>query len=131
MDRSILAGTHGSLLGAPANVAFADVSDADLRALLVEALTWWIGVSGGPVDAVLGACRSLVRVRDGRWLPKVAAAQRLLETGYQPADVLSAAMAARLGTGSPPTGSAARAVQRAVRSEIRGDPPLSPEPSAH
>ena len=131
LDRSILAGTHGSLLGPPADAAFADVSDADLRALLVDALSWWLRLPGEPVDAVLGACRSLVRVRDGRWLPKVAAAQRLLETGYQPADVLTAAIAARLGTGSPPTGSAARAVQRAVRSEIRGDPPLSPDPSAN
>lgn len=119
LDRSILAGTHRSLLGPPADGVFADVSDADLRGLLVDALTWWLRLPGDPVDAVLGACRSLVRVRDGRWLHKVAAAERLLETGYQPADVLTAAIAARLGTGSPPTGSAARAVQRAMRSEIR------------
>lgn len=120
LDRSILSGTDGSLLGPPASEVFADVRADDLRALLVDALTWWLRVPGDPVDAVLGACRSLVRVRDGRWLPKVAAAQRLLETGYQQADVLSAAIAARLGTGSPPPGSAARAVQLAVRTEIMG-----------
>ena len=120
LDRSILAGTDGSLLGPPASTVFADVADADLRRLLVDALTWWLRVPGDPVDAVLGACRSLVRVREGRWLPKVAAAERLLEAAYQPADVLTAALSARLGTGSPPAGSAARAVQRAVRTEIRG-----------
>ena len=120
LDRSILAGTDGSLVGPPASAVFTDVSAADLRDLLVDALTWWLRLPGDPVDAVLGACRSLVRVRDGRWLPKVAAAQRLVETGYQPADVLTAAIAARLESGSPPAGSAARAVQRAVRTEIRG-----------
>jgi hypothetical protein len=137
LDRSILAGTDGSLLGPPASRVFADVSDADLRRLLVDALTWRLHLPGDPVDAVLGACRSLVRVRDGRWLPKVAAAQRLLDTGYQPADVLTAAIAARLGTGSPPARSAARGVQRAVRTEILGMPPhwdrsdTSPNTSPH
>jgi RimJ/RimL family protein N-acetyltransferase len=120
LDRSILAGTDGSLVGPPASAVFADVGDADLRALLVDALTWWLRLPGDPVDAVLGACRSLVRVRDGHWLPKVAAAQRLVDAGYQPADVLTTAIAARLGSGSPPAGSAARALQRAVRTEIRG-----------
>lgn len=120
LDRSILSGSNHSLTGPPAREVFADVSPAQLRGLLVEALTWWLRQPGDPVDAVLGACRSLVRVRDGVWLAKVAAAQRLLDTGYQPADVLASAVAARLGTGSSPGGSAARAVQRSVRTEIRG-----------
>ncbi|HEY7988069.1 MAG TPA: GNAT family protein, partial [Lapillicoccus sp.] len=91
-----------------------------LRALLVEALTWWLRQPGDSGDAVLGACRSLVRVRDGEWLPKIAAAQRLLATGYQPAAVVEAAVAGRLGTGPPPPSVAAKAFQRAVRTEIRG-----------
>jgi hypothetical protein len=122
LDRSILAGTHGSLLGPPASAVFADVSETELRRLLIAALTWWLGLPGDPEDAVLGACRSLVRVREGRWLPKIAAAERLLDKGHQPAEVLTAAIAARLGTGSPPARSAARAVQRAVRTEILGMP---------
>ena len=120
LDRSILSSNDGALLGPPANEVFADVAPDDLRALLVEALTWWLRQPGDPGDAVLGACRSLVRVRDGEWLPKIAAAQRLLATGYQPAAVVEAAIAGRLGTGACPTIEAARAFQRAVRTEIRG-----------
>ena len=73
LDRSILSSNDGALLGPPANEVFADVAPDDLRALLVEALTWWLRQPGDPGDAVLGACRSLVRFRDGEWLPKVAA----------------------------------------------------------
>ena len=54
--------------------------------LLVEALTWWLPhTAGRPTrprrDAVLGACRSLVRLRDGVWLAKVEAGQRLIAAG--------------------------------------------------
>ena len=110
LDRSILSGIDGALLGPPADEVFADVAPDDLRALLVEALTWWLRQPGDPGDAVLGACRSLVRVRDGEWLPKIAAAQRLLATGYQPAAVVEAAIAGRLGTGAGPTVEAAQGV---------------------
>jgi len=120
LDRSILSSNDGALLGPPANEVFADVAPDDLRALLVEALTWWLRQPGDPGDAVLGACRSLVRVRDGEWLPKIAAAQRLLADGYQPEAVVEAAVVGRLGTGPPPPSAAAKAFQRAVRTEIRG-----------
>ena len=70
LDRSILSGSTGSLLGPPANEAFVDVVPDDLRDLLVEALTWWLRQPGDPADAVLGACRSLVRVRDGSGCPR-------------------------------------------------------------
>ncbi|MEP6650634.1 MAG: GNAT family N-acetyltransferase [Lapillicoccus sp.] len=120
LDRSILSDSDRSLSGPPASAVFADVAPAALRDLLVDALTWWLRQQGDLVDAVLGACRSLVRFRDGEWLPKVAAGQRLPDTGFQPAAVVQAAVAARLGTGAPPSGPAARAVPRAVRAEIRG-----------
>ncbi len=42
LDRSILSGIDGALLGPPADEVFADVAPDDLRALLVEALTWWL-----------------------------------------------------------------------------------------
>lgn len=120
LDRSILSGLDGALLGPPAREVFADVAPDDLRALLVEALTWWLRQPGDPGDGVLGACRSLVRVRDGEWLPKIAAAQRLVAYGYQPAAVVEAAVAERLETGPPPPSVAAQAFQRAVRTETRG-----------
>jgi hypothetical protein len=119
LDRSLLSQSHGALLGPSASQVFADLTPEDLRFLLVDALTWWLGRPGEPVDAVLGACRSVVRVRDGGWLSKVAAGQQLLETGYQPAAAVKAAVAARLGQGPPPSRQAARAFQRALRDEIR------------
>ena len=120
LDRSILSGTSGSLLGPPANEMFVGVGPDDLRDLLVEALTWWLRQPGDPADAVLGACRSLVRFRDGEWLPKVEAGQRLLTAASERGAVVRAAIAGRLGTGSPPPSAAATAFQRAVRTEIRG-----------
>ncbi|MEK8105687.1 nucleotidyltransferase domain-containing protein [Micromonospora sp. M12] len=89
---------------------FADLAPADLRHLLVEALSWWLALptppddqpATGTEDAVLGACRALVRHRDGVWLAKVAAGQRLLDTGDR-TEVIGRAVAARHG-GPPPTG---------------------------
>jgi hypothetical protein len=120
LDRSILSQSHGALLGPSASQVFADLVAEDLRILLVDALTWWLREPGDPVDAVLGAGRSLVRFRSGEWLSKAAAGQRLLDTGYQPAVVIEAAVAARLRRGTAPSGEAARDFQRAVRAEIRG-----------
>ena len=125
LDRSLLHQSGLALLGPPAGEVFADVSPADLRQLLVEALTWWLAIptppgdepAPGTEDAVLGACRSLVRVRDGAWLSKTAAGERLVAAGDPAADLISCALAARRG-GTPPAGPQARAFQRRVRTEI-------------
>ena len=69
LDRSILRQSGLALLGAPAADVFADPSPAALRTLLVDALRWWLarptppgdGPATGAEDAVLGACRALVR----------------------------------------------------------------------
>ncbi|KXK59145.1 nucleotidyltransferase [Micromonospora rosaria] len=135
LDRSILHQHGYALLGPPAATVFADVSPADLRRLLVDALTWWLARPGPPgdapapgaEDAVLGACRALVRVRHGVWLSKVDAGRRLLAVdglgfaagatdGY--ADLIERCVAARRG-GPPPGGRAAREFQRGVLDEIR------------
>ncbi|MCX5065431.1 nucleotidyltransferase domain-containing protein [Micromonospora lupini] len=124
LDRSILHHGGMALLGPPAAEVFADLTPADLRRLLIEALTWWLALptppgdrpAPGAEDAVLGACRSLVRHRDGEWLSKVAAGRRLVDTG-DPAEVIRRAIAARHG-GPPPTGREARAFQERVRAEI-------------
>ncbi|SIM78860.1 nucleotidyltransferase [Micromonospora cremea] len=128
LDRSILHQSGLPLLGPPAGEVFADLTPADLRRLLIEALSWWLALltppddrpAPGAEDAVLGACRSLVRHRDGVWLSKVAAGQRLIDAG-DPAEVIGRAVAARRG-GPPPTGTQARAFQRRVRAEIAGQP---------
>ncbi|MFI6262654.1 nucleotidyltransferase domain-containing protein [Micromonospora sp. NPDC051006] len=125
LDRSILHQCGTALLGPPAAEVFADVTPADLRRLLVDALSWWLALptppgdepAAGTEDAVLGACRSLVRVRHGRWLSKAAAGQLLLDEGHPGAPVIERSIAAR-GGGVPPSGPQARAVQRQVLDEI-------------
>ncbi|MEV1332980.1 nucleotidyltransferase domain-containing protein [Micromonospora costi] len=125
LDRSILHQCGHALLGAPAHEVFADIPPADLRRLLVDALTWWLALptppgdqpAAGAEDAVLGACRSLVRFRHGRWLAKTAAGRRVLADGDDADQVIERAIAARDG-GTPPTGPQARAFQRRVLAEI-------------
>ncbi|MEU0548356.1 nucleotidyltransferase domain-containing protein [Micromonospora sp. NPDC005979] len=126
LDRSILRQSGLALLGPPAAEVFADLAPADLRRLLVDALSWWLALptppddrpAPGTEDAVLGACRSLVRHRDGVWLSKVDAGRRLVDTDGS-AEMIRRAIAARHG-GPPPTGAEARAFQRRVRAEIAG-----------
>jgi hypothetical protein len=123
LDRSILHQSGRPLIGPPAADMFTDLSPADLRALLIDALTWWLvqpmpagdGPVSGSEDAVLGACRSLVKFRYGMWLSKIAAGRRLLEES--PSPLIERSIQARHG-GAPPTGSEARAFQREVLNEI-------------
>ncbi|MFG3698402.1 nucleotidyltransferase domain-containing protein [Micromonospora sp. NPDC047620] len=153
LDRSILHQCGHALLGPPAAETFADLSPADLRRLLTDALRWWLalptppgdGPAPGAEDAVLGACRSLVKVRHGVWLSKVDAGRRLIADGWPteptaggwpadpadgpaavaaagdggPADLVARSIAARAG-GPPPSGPEARAFQRRVLAEVSG-----------
>jgi hypothetical protein len=123
LDRSILHQSGHRLIGPPAADMFTDLAPDHLRALLVDALTWWLArpmpAGDGPVsgaeDAVLGACRSLVKFRYGMWLSKVAAGRRLLDEESSP--LIERSIKARYG-GAPPTGSQARAFQLEVLNEI-------------
>ncbi|MFI7608398.1 nucleotidyltransferase domain-containing protein [Micromonospora sp. NPDC049366] len=128
LDRSILHQHGYALLGPPAAEVFTDLAPADLRRLLIDALSWWLALptppgdepAPGAEDAVLGACRSLVRVRHGRWLAKTDAGRQLLADGHPGASVIERAVAARLG-GPPPSGPQARAFQRQVLDAISHD----------
>ncbi|SHN44042.1 nucleotidyltransferase [Cryptosporangium aurantiacum] len=116
LDRSILHQSGRALLGAPADEMFADLASGDLQQLLLEALTWWLALPATE-DAVLGACRSLVKHRYGRWLSKVDAGLRIASTGCS-SELIERSIAARAG-GPPPPGPEARAFQRWVIDEIR------------
>jgi hypothetical protein len=129
LDRGILHQSGYVLYGPPASEMFADLSPVDLRALLVEALSWWLArptppsdePAPGAEDAVLGACRSLVRFRDGEWLSKDAAGRRLLENGIAP-ELIERCLQARRGD-APPSAAEARAFQQQVLDEIRASSP--------
>ena len=137
IDRSILHQSGLALLGPPAAETFADLVPADLRLLLVDSLYWWMALTtpsddrpAPPAeDAVLGACRALVWHRSQRWLPKIDAGMRLIEYGYQPADLIEASISARSG-GPSPRGDRPRAFQQQVLDEISGQPNISIAPGA-
>ncbi|MBQ1072845.1 nucleotidyltransferase domain-containing protein [Micromonospora sp. C31] len=151
LDRSILHQCGHALLGPPAAEAFADLPPADLRRLLADALRWWLALptppgddpAPGAEDAVLGACRALVKLRHGVWLSKAEAGRRLVAEGRPVdatagdgpggptagsgavgtsddggvVDLIERSIAARDG-GPPPSGPEARAFQRAVLDEV-------------
>ena len=127
LDRSVVHQSGLPLLGPPASEVFADLAPAALRDLLVTSLRWWIArptppddrPAPGMEDAVLGACRALVRHRSQRWLSKVDAGLVMLEGGYQPADLVEESIAARSG-GRPPGGERAKVFQQQVLAEISG-----------
>ncbi|MGC1212111.1 MAG: nucleotidyltransferase domain-containing protein [Micromonospora sp.] len=124
LDRSILHQSGLAVLGPPPAEAFADPEPGDLRRLLADALAWWLalptppgdGPAPGAEDAVLGACRSLVRVRDGVWLSKVDAGWRLIERGEH-VELIRRSIEARRG-GPSPSGAEAQDFQRRVRAEV-------------
>ncbi|TNM60187.1 nucleotidyltransferase domain-containing protein [Streptomyces sp. NP160] len=126
LDRSILHQSGRVLAGPPAAEVFTDLSETDLRGLLVDSLQWWMALpapaGGGPAagadDAVLGACRALVRVREGVWRSKVDAGRRLVATGSPSAEVIEQSVAARTAGAPPPSGAAAKAFQRSVLEEV-------------
>jgi hypothetical protein len=125
LDRSILHQRGRVLSGPPAAEVFADLSAEDLRSLLIDSLRWWMSLptpandepAAGADDAVLGACRALVRHRDGIWLSKIDAGRHLVSTGYKRTEVIERSIAARSGKPSP-SGSQSRTFQRDVLEEI-------------
>jgi hypothetical protein len=119
LDRSILHQSGLARHGEPAGDAFGEIAPHDLRVLLAEALAWWLALPGpASEDAVLGACRSLSRLRHGRWLDKTAAGRRIIADDGDPGGLIARCIAARAG-GPPPGGDEARAFQRRALAEVR------------
>jgi hypothetical protein len=125
LDRSILHQDGRALLGPPAEEVFAELDEPTLRELLVTSLRWWMALptppgdvpAPGAEDAVLGACRALVRHRWGVWLAKSDAGRRLLLDGPEDTDLIEQSIAARAG-GPPPSGTRARRFQHGVLDEL-------------
>ena len=126
LDRDILHAHGAAISGPPAAEVFAGLAADDVRALLLDSLAWWRRrtpphrtPTPGAEEAVLGACRALVRHRSGTWVAKVESARRLLSDDDAPTDLLRQSIRARAG-GPPPSGSDARAFQEQVRLELAG-----------
>lgn len=126
LDRDILHAHGLALVGPPAKGLFAALDPEDVRLLLADSLRWWRdrtppshAPAPGADDAVLGACRGLLRHRTGAWFGKVAAARRLLADGYGPSALLQRAIDAR-GGAPPPSGADARDFQEQVLLELTG-----------
>jgi hypothetical protein len=124
LDRDILHAYGVALTGPPAGQVFAPLADDGLRALLIDSVTWWHrrtpsgeAATPGAEDAVLGACRALVRARRGVWLPKVAAGRCLASESQEQAALLQRATEARSG-GPAPSGDETRAFQERVLAEL-------------
>lgn len=87
LDRDIVAQRGVALIGPPAAEVFGALSAADLRTAVTAALNWHAHSSIGSAEfenaefenAVLNACRSLVRVETGRWHGKTEAGRQALE----------------------------------------------------
>lgn len=120
LDRSLLHRSGLRLVGAPASDVFADLAPAAVSDLLVASLRWWIARPAASEDAVLGACRALVKHRWDRWLSKVDAGLFLLDAGHEPGDVIRDAIAARSG-GPPLIGVRARDFQVRVLEALESD----------
>jgi predicted nucleotidyltransferase len=101
IDRSILAQSAVTILGAPAAEVFAPVERSGLLAVLIESLHWHRDHSERPGDAVLNACRSLLFASEGRWASKPAAGEWALEQAAAPARLVQDALAERRGGAGP------------------------------
>lgn len=117
LDRALLHERGVTLLGPPAGQVFAEVPEAQLRGALGQALRWWLAVPPS-ADAVLNACRALVRVRDGVWLAKGEAGRQVLRDD-EDRHVVQQALAARAG-GAALDPVRARDFQQQVLVELEG-----------
>ena len=129
LDRDILHAHGLRLTGPPAAQVFTELDRAAVRTLLLDSLAWWhrrtpsrTTPTPGAEEAVLGACRALLRHRRGLWFGKVEAARALVADGHGSAKLLLESIAARAG-GTPPTGTGAREFQEQVIDELIRDVP--------
>ena len=98
IDRDILHQAGRPLIGPPAPSVFASTEPSELPHLLLEAMDWQQTRSVSPgAEAVLGACRSRIRVRTGRWYGKREAARRTAQDVPEWAAVVRAAIDIREG----------------------------------
>lgn len=119
IDRDILAGHGRTVAGPPAAELFAGPHPEALPGLLAESVAWHRWHGERPDDAVLNACRALIRVRSGVWHSKEEAGGLAAEVGLAPSAVVAEALDARAG-GQQPSPAGADPFLEAAERELRG-----------
>lgn len=66
------------ILGPPAHDVIGQVSDEEVRGVLLESLRWHRGHATASADAALNACRALPWIQNGEWVSKTAAGEAYL-----------------------------------------------------
>lgn len=101
IDRDILS-RAGQPIAGPSAAEFFGGPDPDaLPALLADSVGWHRWYGERPDDAVLNACRALVRVRSGLWHSKDEAGGVAAEAGLAPRALVAEALDARAGGRQP------------------------------
>ena len=101
IDRDILARAGSAVAGPPAAELFAGPDPDALPGVLAESVSWHRWHGERPDDAVLNACRALIRVRSGVWHSKDEAGRLAADQGLAPSAVVAEALDARGGGPQP------------------------------
>ena len=122
IDRDILA-RHGlAVAGPPAAELFAGPDPDALPGLLADSVGWHRWYGERPDDAVLNACRALMRVRSGAWHSKDEAGVLAADLGLAPSAVVAEALDARAG-GPQPSPAGVDPFLDAAERQLRGSSP--------
>jgi hypothetical protein len=122
IDRDILSRAGVTIAGPAAAELFSGPDPDALPALLAESVGWHRFHEGRADDAVLNACRAIVRVREGLWHSKEEAGGVAVESGLAPQALVEEAIEARSG-GRQPKAVAVDPFLDSVEKQLRG---LSP-----
>lgn len=101
IDRDILARAGSAVTGPPAAELFAGPDPDALPGVLAESVGWHRWYAERLDDAVLNACRALIRVHSGEWHSKDEAGGLAADLGLAPSAVVAEALGARSGGPQP------------------------------
>ena len=118
IDRDILSRAGQAIVGPPAAEFFSGPDPEALPGLLADSIGWHRWYGERPDDAVLNACRALVRVRSGLWHSKDEAGGLAADVGLAPSAVVAEALDARDG-GPPPSQAGVDPFLDAAEQELR------------
>ena len=101
IDRDIYSRAGLTLSGASATMVFAGPPDPELAALLADSVAWHRFGDVPRDEAILNACRGLLRMHEGIWYGKEEAGELAAEAGLAPRTLSADAVEARDGGPEP------------------------------